>query len=143
MNAAISSGQGFSNRAMEPMPAAAGASAQVGAEASVIDNIARLIGAGKASLLIAEFGGGRLYIPQKPSPEDPLAQTIGYTAALRLASVFGGERVWLPNDAGRATRVRIAVLRAQGLSVSRVARRVGCSERYVYKVLAILRDEQV
>jgi hypothetical protein len=110
-------------------------------DAPLIDNIARLIGAGAASRLVAEFGGGRLYIPEKPSPGDRLTEAIGYVAAMRLASVFGGERVSLPLDSGRALSVRIAELRARGVSIARIARRAGCSERYVYKVLARLRDE--
>lgn len=110
-------------------------------DAPVIDNIARLLGAGAASRLIAEFGGGRLYIPENPSPGNPIAQAIGFAAARRLAGVFGGDRVWLPNNAGGAVRARVATLRSRGVSISRIARQVGCSERYVYKVLARLREE--
>lgn len=139
MNGAISSEQQFRTGASFPPPARP--RVRLKADAPVIDNIARLTGAGAAARLVAEFGGGRLYIPEKPSPGDSITQAIGYVAAMRLASVFGGERVWLPSDAGRALSLRIAALRAQGLSVARIARRVGCSERYVYKVLARLRDE--
>lgn len=139
MNGAVSHDQAVPSS--PPPGASAPSRARLKADASVIDNIARLIGAGPASRLIAEFGGGRLYIPEKPSPGDSVSQAIGYAAAMRLGSVFGGERVWLPNDAGRALSVSIATLRAQGLSVSRIARRAGCSERYVYKVLARLREE--
>ncbi len=109
--------------------------------APVVDNIARVIGAGPTTRLIAAFGGHRLYISHNPAPTDPVAMTVGYAAALRLGAIFGGERIWLPNGAGRENRLRIAQLRRRGVTVPRIAREIGCSERYVYKVLRQIRDE--
>lgn len=109
--------------------------------ATIVDNIAKVIGAGATARLCAAFGGRRVYIAERPAPGDPIVEAIGHLAAARLGAIFGGERVWLPNDAGRSTRVRIAALRRRGASISSIARELGCSERYVYKVLAQLRDE--
>ena len=109
-------------------------------DAPAIENIARVIGAGAASRLISTFGGGRLYIARCPRPADPLARVIGAAAAERLAGIFGGERIWFPSDAGHRTRRRIAAMRKRGSPVSRIARELNLSERYVYKVLAQLRD---
>ncbi len=109
--------------------------------APVVDNIARVIGAGPATRLFAAFGGHRLYIPQRPAPGDPIAALVGHPAALQLGAIFGGERVWLPNGAGRESRRRIAALRGRGAAIPAIARELGCSERYVYKVLRQLRED--
>jgi Homeodomain-like domain len=111
-------------------------------QAPLVDNIARVIGAGLTTRLIAAYGGHRLYIPQNPAPGDPIAATVGHPAAIRLGAVFGGERVWLPNGAGRKKRMRIADLRRRGATVPHIAREIGCSERYVYKVLRQLREDR-
>jgi len=109
--------------------------------ASAVENIARVIGAGATARLISTFGGGRVYIARHPGPSDALARVIGGEAAGRLGAIFGGERIWFPNDAGHHTRRRISIMRQRGSSVSRIARELRLSERYVYKVLAQLRDE--
>jgi hypothetical protein len=109
-------------------------------DAPAIENIAKVIGAGATARLISIFGGVRVYIAKNPAPSDPLVQVIGSEAAAMLASIFGGERVWFPNDAGHETRMRIARMRRRGSSISRIARELRVSERYVYKVLAQLRD---
>jgi len=109
-------------------------------DAAAVDNIARVIGAGATARLISTFGGGRLYIAKRPQPADALARVIGDEAAGLLSEIFGGERIWFPNGAGHQTRRRIALMRRRGSSVSRIARELRLSERYVYKVLAQLRE---
>jgi hypothetical protein len=108
--------------------------------APAVENIARVIGAGATSRLISTFGGGRVYIAKKPGPSDPVSRVIGGAAAEMLGAIFGGERLWFPNDAGHLTRRRISLLRRRGSSISRIARELSLSERYVYKVLARLRE---
>lgn len=109
--------------------------------ASVLDNIAKVIGAGAALRLCAHFGGSRVYIAANPAPGNPIASAIGYSKAARLSTFFGGERVAIPSETAQANRTRIARLRRRRFSVSEIARRIGCSERYVYKVMAQFRDE--
>jgi hypothetical protein len=106
-----------------------------------IDNIARVIGAGATARLISTFGGGRVYIAKNPRPEDVLVRVIGGEAAEMLGAIFGGERIWFPNGAGHLRRRRISLMRRRGSSISRIARELRLSERYVYKVLAQLRNE--
>jgi len=108
--------------------------------APAVENIARVIGAGATARLISTFGGGRVYIAKNPGPSDAVARVIGDEAAGILGAIFGGERIWLPNDAGHVTRRRISLMRRRGSSISRIARELRLSERYVYKVLAQLRD---
>lgn len=108
--------------------------------APLVDNVARVIGAGATARLISTFGGGRVYIARRPGEGDALARVIGDKAASDLSAVFGGERIWFPNDAGHLTRRRISMMRQRGSSVAQIARKLHLSDRYVYKVLAQLRD---
>ena len=108
--------------------------------APLVDNVARVIGAGATARLISTFGGGRVYIARTPGRHDAVARVIGDRAASELSAVFGGERIWFPNDAGHLTRRRISMMRQRGSSVGRIARALHLSERYVYKVLSQLHD---
>ncbi len=109
-------------------------------DAPAVDNIARIVGAGATTRLISTFGGSRVYIARSPGRLDAVARVIGAEAAGLLGTIFGGERIWLPNGSGHLSRRRIAMMRRRGSSVSRIARELRLSERYVYKVLAQLRN---
>lgn len=110
------------------------------ARTSLYDQIVRSIGGDAADKLIADFGGRRLYIPLAPAPGDQLARSIGLLGALAMARTFGSERLLIPATTDHARRrARIVAMRADRISVSRIARRLRCTERYVYKVLASLR----
>jgi hypothetical protein len=143
MNAAQMSREpnvGFSREAA-PAPADAAPRRRLDPNAPAVENIARVIGAGATARLISTFGGGRVYIAKNPGPADPLARVIGGEAAGRLGAIFGGERIWFPNHSGHVTRRRICLLRRRGSSISRIARELQLSERYVYKVLAQFRND--
>ncbi len=114
---------------------------RLSAEARVLDNIAKVIGAGAALRLCEQFGGSRVYVALNPAPSNPVASAIGHSKAERLSTYFGGERLAIPSEGARTNRTRIARMRRRGLAVSEIARKLGCSERYVYKVLAHSRDE--
>src|SRR5580698_2747052 len=124
-----------------PSPRDTGTRLRLDPDAPAVDNIARLIGAGATARLISTLGGGRVDIARNPGSSDVVARVVGADAAQRLGAIFGGERIWFPNDAGHLTRRRISLMRRRGSSVSRIARQLRLSERYVYKVLAQLRDE--
>ena len=104
------------------------------------DQIVHSIGADAADKLIADFGGRRLYIPIAPAPGDLLARSIGLLPALAMARVFGSDRLLIPVTTDHARRrFRIVAMRAENVSISRIARQLRCTERYVYKVLALQR----
>lgn len=107
---------------------------------SVYAQVARVIGSPAADKLIARFGGRRLYIPMVAAPGDLLPRSIGMRAAMAMARAFGRERILIPATCDQARRrARIFAMRANQISVSRIARELGCTERYVYKVLAMNR----
>ena len=57
--------------------------------------------------------------------------------------MFGSDRLLIPVTSNHnRRRVRIVAMRADNVSISRIARELRCSERYVYKVLALQRDPE-
>jgi hypothetical protein len=105
---------------------------------STLDHLAGLVGSGGAALLIASFGGTRVYIPQEPLITDALSELIGYKALCALAEIYGGDRIEIPNPPPR--RVRILELRASGLSIDVIARTLHCTRRRVFQVMAEARE---
>ena len=107
---------------------------------TLYDQIGDSIGGDAADKLIADFGGRRLYIPRAPARGDLITRSIGLLAALTMARVFGGDRILIPATCSHARRrARIVMLREEHVSISRIARELRCTERYVYKVLALCR----
>ncbi|HEX4210011.1 MAG TPA: helix-turn-helix domain-containing protein, partial [Candidatus Binataceae bacterium] len=84
--------------------------------------------------LIDIFGGTRLYVPHQPQDDDLLTGALGPEAALKLARIYGGDRIEVPNPTPR--RARILELRETGCSVDAIARKLGCTRRRVFQVLA-------
>ena len=57
-----------------------------------------------------------------------------------MAHIFGSDRMLVPVTSNHLRRrVRIVAMRADNVSISRIARELRCTERYVYKVLALKR----
>jgi hypothetical protein len=113
------------------------------ARTTLYDQIGHSIGGDAADKLIADFGGRRLYIPMAPAPGDQLTRSIGLVSAMAMARVFGGDRLLIPATSSHARRrVRIVAMRAEHVSISRIAHELRCTERYVYKVLASSRTPQ-
>jgi hypothetical protein len=107
---------------------------------SLYDQISNSIGGDAADKLIADFGGRRLYIPIAPGPGDLLTRSIGLLPALAMARMFGSDRLLIPVTSDHLRRrARILAMRAEHLSITRIARELRCTERYVYKVLAVNR----
>jgi len=108
---------------------------------SIYVMLGRSIGDEKAEKLIADFGGRRLYIPMAPGPGDRVTRSIGLVAALAMARMFGGDRLMIPLGTDQERRrVRILAMRADHFSIPRIARQLHCTQRYVYKVLALERS---
>jgi Mor family transcriptional regulator len=107
---------------------------------TLYDQIGDSIGGDAADKLIADFGGRRFYVPRTPAPGDPITRSIGLPAALAMARTFGGDRILLPVTSSHLRRrARIVAMRADHVSISHIAQELRCTERYVYKVLALSR----
>ena len=99
------------------------------------EDVAALVAAigPEATLALVEaMGGTRVYVGRRDrGPSEALAAVIGEAAALKLADVQSHDlRVPL------ARTWRILVYRAQGSSYREIARRAGCTDSGVWRVLA-------
>lgn len=105
-----------------------------------VEQIAEDAGAELARKLRDAFGGIRLYIPRQPPRSHRLAHALGFDTARRLGELFGGETIVLPRGKSAAERARdrqaILKLRDEGQPPAAIARALGCTERWVYRVLA-------
>jgi hypothetical protein len=91
--------------------------------------------------LCKQCGGTRIYIPRTMRPDALLSQSIGSEACCRVIAKSAGERIYIPKDGRFSARKRrwqaeVVALHAKGFSAARIARRLGCSERLVYKIVA-------
>ncbi len=110
------------------------------AHTTLYNQIGLSIGGDAADKLIADLGGRRLYIPITPTSGSTIARSIGLLAALAMARAFGGDRLLIPVTSDHLRRrARIVAMRAERISISHIARELRCTERYVYKVLALSR----
>ncbi|MBF6559117.1 MAG: helix-turn-helix domain-containing protein [Candidatus Binataceae bacterium] len=107
---------------------------EAGARGALLEELIAVMGTPAAARLVAAFGGTRLYVPQTPDAGDALSGAVGHEAAIALAQIYGGDRLEVPNPTPR--RVRIAQMRADGISVDAIARSLGCTRRRVFQVLA-------
>jgi Mor family transcriptional regulator len=108
----------------------------------MVMHIEAAIGVGPTARLLSSFGGRRIYVPSAPRAGERLVGAIGMASARKLGAIFGGERIWLPKaEQNTIKSTRIRRMRRRGMSVSQIARIVGCSDRHVWKVLAAAREE--
>lgn len=84
--------------------------------------------------LVAEFGDGRVYIPQNPTERSSLCQVLTLEQARRLAAVFAGEDLSLPLLRGARLATRVEALLKAGKRPCQISRELDCSRRTVHKV---------
>lgn len=118
---------------VRPALSANHASALFGKSAMFVE-LVEVVGHAAATQLVAAFGGTRLYVPHTPVPDDALSLSIGLEAAIKLSQVYGGDRLDVPNPTPR--RAQICLLWSDGLTVDQIARRLKCTRRRVFQVLA-------
>lgn len=109
--------------------------------AEVVD----VIGLEQALRLVDAFGGVRVYVPERMTPEHILVRVIGHNSAWQLASHFGGEQLSVPRCVSGLRSVRNAQIRRErqaGASPAQLALRYGMTERQVYSILATSEPEQ-
>src|SRR5216683_1956642 len=106
--------------------------------AGTFDNLVVALGREAAEKLVAGYGGIRIYVPVRAAPEGAFATLIGHAAAEALSRHYGGERLDMPiaKRAPRVLRGEICRLRREGMHVTAIARALGCTRRYVFRILA-------
>lgn len=104
----------------------------------VLQDFVRLIGLAATMLLVEHFGGTRLYIPVKPSPEHRLATLIGLDNLVKLSRVYGAQDHFDIPKAERALRhLRDQKIRAEigPKSARTLAIEHGLTERMVWNIV--------
>ena len=96
-----------------------------------------LLGEAGAERIIAVFGGTRIFTPAPNSPGfERFTMKIGdEDIAQKFCTEFGDIRVNLPLRSVPLNE-RIIKLSREMVSAAEIARRLGCTERYVYSVLS-------
>ncbi|MDO8414148.1 MAG: Mor transcription activator family protein [Gallionellaceae bacterium] len=111
-----------------------------------LQQIVDAIGMDAALVLVAHYGGIRLYVPLELKPGHPLIELLGEEAAQKLCRAFGGDEhfdIPLNTSGSRAERNRrIRERRCQGLSHSRLAREFKTTERNIRNILGVEVDDR-
>lgn len=107
------------------------------AEPRVWEHVLDIIGTEAATCLSIQFGGARLYIPQRAGPDHRLTLAIGQKAADEIIAAMAGDYLDVPHKLARDAR--IVQLRTDGRTVAQISAAVGCSRRTVQSVLAAKR----
>lgn len=97
--------------------------------------------------LVATLGGTRLHLGRKPAASGKLVEAVGLDAAEIIQNRFALDKVThidVPVMSSRLARQRLSrilALRAEGVKVADVARRLGVTERGVYDACARARAD--
>lgn len=108
----------------------------------VLAEIADAIGEDAAMTIANQYGGTRFYVPTRIPHGHRLVELLGMEAAQKLASMLGGLDFEIAQAIAlkRAKRnAQICAERAEGVSVSNLARKNGMSERNVRNIFAARR----
>ena len=110
--------------------------------AGTFDNLVAVLGREATQKLVAAYGGIRIYVPVRAASESAFAALIGHEAAEALSRYYGGERFDVPiaKRGQRVLRGEICRLRHDGLPVTAIARALGCTRGYVFRILADTRS---
>lgn len=97
-----------------------------------------------AARAVDHFGGTRVYIPLKVEPDSTLATVLGMAGATTVAKLFFTETLDFPRMAVLRRKIRnrkMAALRSDGWSVTKLALHFHLTERAVYHILSQGREK--
>jgi hypothetical protein len=106
--------------------------------------IEKEFGAEVLGSVLAEFGGGKVYVPKDPKEHHVLCQIIGVDRVKIIAKDFGDATIDLPlKQFGAIAMRRQAVKRAclDGRTTTSIVKEFRCSSRTVHKIRARLRRD--
>jgi len=103
---------------------------------SLLDTLIQTVGHESAEKIIAKFGGARIWVPVRSTPDAKLTRILGNDAASELCARFGGDYLQIPNTIySENIYRRIAELHRQGCKINDIALAVGRSRRTVFRLL--------
>lgn len=111
-----------------------------------IEELVDVTSVGFAHNLVEKFRGQRIYVPvKKPHSKHPLSLAFNENELELLIDNFSGDYIHVPmklvNDAAQK-RCQIFELRSKSYGIQQIAAAVGCSWRWVNKVLAKRKKSQ-
>ena len=105
---------------------------------SELPSLRELLGDEAALLLIEKCGGTRIVVPQYITPTHDLRAQLGDEVFIDLVRYFGGTRLFVPI----ARQWRIDMYSSQKLTQAQMARKIGCAETWVQRVLRKKRENR-
>jgi hypothetical protein len=106
------------------------------ARKSLLHTLVEVVGCEAAAKMVAEFGGARIWVPVRSTPQAKITQALGDNAASALCARFGGDYLQVPNTVtGDDVYRRIAELHRRGYKINDIALAVGRSRRTVFRLL--------
>ena len=90
-----------------------------------------VLGAAATLVLVEKRGGTRVYVPREVTQASVIAREIGLQEARALSGAFAGDTITVPV----ARHWRVRHYRAAGLSYADSARKLGCHEDTVWRLL--------
>jgi Helix-turn-helix domain of resolvase len=103
---------------------------------SLLETLIQVIGRDSTRKIISEFGGARIWVPVRCTPESKLTRILGEAMASVLCARFGGDYLQIPSTlSGNDIYRRIAELHRQGCKINDIALAVGRSRRTVFRLL--------
>jgi hypothetical protein len=104
---------------------------------SLLHTLIQVMGHESVEKIIAEFGGTRIWVPVRSTPDAKLTRILGDGAASALCALFGGDYLEIPNTTSTdGIYRRIAELHRQGCKINDIALAVGRSRRTVFRLLS-------
>jgi len=104
---------------------------------ALLHEISELVGKNTALALADQFGGTRIYIPlpENLKINHPLVLCVGMVAAKKIAKQYSREQITIPL-ARELLASQIAREIETGSTVAQIARRLGTTERNVWRIKA-------
>lgn len=101
----------------------------------VMVKIRQVAGEEAAAKILQAYGGGRMCVPVRAGKRSALTRLVGLDAARKIAAAIGCGAYEIQVARTAAPSLKMRILAASGSTIE-VARRLGCSERYVRMVRA-------
>jgi len=104
----------------------------VSREQHLTDQLKDILSEEAFALMAQELGGTRVYVPSRLSDDNEIVQAIGRASAEALSKALSGATIRMP----LARHERALYWRGQGLSNSRIARKLGITEGGIDRLFA-------
>lgn len=101
-------------------------------------DLVHALGEPAAFRLVERRGGGRLVVPKKVHPDHSLMDELGLKIFADLVAAYGGEVLDLPKHDSVVRQIRhqrVRRLRAEGITMDRIAVATGYTRRQVINIL--------